>query len=188
MAQKQFRGRPENPKNKLTPRERRTEKWVPAFLSALAETGNVTEVCRLIGISRPTAYKRRSTNEEFAAAWDEAWELGLNSLEDEAIRRAAQGWEERVYQKGEYVGTVRKYSDLLLMFLLKANRPEKYRERTEIVVNSDELRQRLLEGRQRLALGPVDQLALPAPIEVNADAGVPVEDRQDRERADEPDQ
>ena len=33
-----------------------------------------------------------------------------------------------VYYKGEVVGTVKKYSDRLLIVLLKAHRPAKYRE------------------------------------------------------------
>jgi hypothetical protein len=34
-----------------------------------------------------------------------------------------------VFYQGEKVGTVQKYSDTLLIFLMKGVRPEKYRER-----------------------------------------------------------
>ena len=37
-----------------------------------------------------------------------------------------------MYYKGDEVGYVRKYSDSLTMFLLKAHRPDKYRERSEV--------------------------------------------------------
>ena len=36
------------------------------------------------------------------------------------------------WYKGKPGGTVREYSDILLIFLLKALRPEKYRERVDV--------------------------------------------------------
>ena len=44
------------------------------------------------------------------------------------VRRAFEGTDEPVYYKGEECGSVRKYSDTLAIFLLKAHAPEKYRE------------------------------------------------------------
>ena len=47
-------------------------------------------------------------------------------------RRAVEGVEEPVgWYKGEAGGVVRKYSDTLLIFLLKGRKPEMYRERYE---------------------------------------------------------
>ena len=44
-----------------------------------------------------------------------------------------EGWEEPVgWYKGEAGGTVRRFSDTLLIFLLKGAAPEKYRERLEV--------------------------------------------------------
>ena len=40
--------------------------------------------------------------------------------------------EEPVYYQGEVVGQVQRYSDTLLMFLLKGRRPEKFKDRTEL--------------------------------------------------------
>ena len=45
----------------------------------------------------------------------------------EARRRALEGVEEVRYFKGEPIGTIRRYSDTLLMFLLRAYRPATYR-------------------------------------------------------------
>ena len=73
-----------------------------AFLEALAHSGNVTEACEQSGLSRATAYR---------------------------LRRATQGVEEQVFYGGERVGTQRKYSDALLQFLLRARRPEQFRDR-----------------------------------------------------------
>ena len=55
--------------------------------------------------------------------------MGTDALEDEALRRAFHGSERPVFQGKELVGYVRDYSDTLLIFMLKARRPEKYRER-----------------------------------------------------------
>lgn len=83
------------------------------FLACLSEYGNVSEACRKAGISRFTAYKYRHADPLFAQQWAAAAELGLDGLEDMARARAY---------------TV---SDTLAIFLLKAGRPEKYRERIE---------------------------------------------------------
>lgn len=104
-----------------------------AFIAALTESGNVTKSCQMVGIGRMTAYDWRREDPDFAAAWDAALEVGIDGLEDEANRRGHDGWDEPVFFQGQEVGVVRKYSDALLLALLKANRPEKYRERRETV-------------------------------------------------------
>lgn len=54
------------------------------------------------------------------------------SLETEAHRRAVIGVDKPVYYQGEVVGEIREFSDGLLTLLLKANLPDKYRERIDI--------------------------------------------------------
>lgn len=44
----------------------------------------------------------------------------------EAFRRAVEGIGEDRFFKGDVVGRVTRYSDRLLMFLLKARRPERF--------------------------------------------------------------
>lgn len=107
---------------KLTPEK------LTAFCAALAETCNVGRACNAVGISRFTAYKWRKADADFAEGWDEAMKAGLLALEDEAHRRAFEGVDEPVFYKGDECGTVRKYSDTLTIFLLKAHDPDKYRE------------------------------------------------------------
>jgi hypothetical protein len=109
----------------------RTPEKATAFLSVLAETCNVGKACYGAGIGRVSAYEWRRDDPEFAAAWDEAMRIGVSALEDEAHRRGFEGNEEPVFHLGVQAGTVRKYSDTLAIFLLKAHDPEKYRERTE---------------------------------------------------------
>lgn len=112
------------------PRTRRAPKrdWPATFLETFAATGNVKESAAAAGVGRRTVYDRRSNDATFAAAWDDAEQESHDRLEREAFRRAAEGVEKPVFQGGKLVGTVCEYSDTLLIFLLKARRPEKYRD------------------------------------------------------------
>lgn len=60
---------------------------------------------------------------------DEAIEQGSDILEAEAWRRAVEGVEEPVYQGGKEVGRIQRYSDTLMVLLLKGHKPQKFRER-----------------------------------------------------------
>jgi hypothetical protein len=104
-----------------------------AFLRAYAETGNVSRAAELAGISRATVYTRQWLDDaEFQAAKAEAMEMAADRLEQEAWRRAVEGVDEPVgWFRGEPGGTVKRYSDTLLIFMLKGTRPEKFRERYE---------------------------------------------------------
>jgi hypothetical protein len=99
------------------------------FLEQFAELGSVTQVCTKLGIVRRTIYHWKQTDPEFAELFKEAEAMGLQALEDEAHRRAVLGVERPVYQGGKKVGTVQEYSDTLLIVLLKARAPHKYKER-----------------------------------------------------------
>lgn len=113
-------------------RATRTPKKQEAFLAALAQRGNVSEACQAAGIGRRTVYQWRDADKDFAAAWDGALDEAADTMEREAFRRAVEGTEKPVFQQGQEVGRIREYSDTLLIFLLKAARPEKYRERQQI--------------------------------------------------------
>lgn len=86
------------------------DEWRPVFVEALRNSANVRAACKAAGVSREAAYKSRRRSSAFAKAWNEALEDAVDMLEAIAIDRA------------------RKQSDLLLIFLLKAHRPAKYRE------------------------------------------------------------
>lgn len=107
-------------------------RWEKRFLTELEETANVSGSAKTAGITRQTAYDYRRDNVEFAAKWDRAIEIGIATLEDEAIRRARDGVDEPIYQRGEYMGTVKKYSDTLLIFMLKTRKPKVYNPPQEI--------------------------------------------------------
>ncbi len=110
-------------------RTKRTPKKVEAFLDGLSAGLSVTGACEQAVIGRRTVYEWREQDPDFAANWDAALEAGTDILEDEARRRAVEGVEEPVFYQGKPVGQVRKYSDVLLIFLLKGRRPEKFKDR-----------------------------------------------------------
>ena len=123
-----------------------------SFLDALAGGDSVTGACLAAGLRRRTAYQWRADDPDFATAWEEAIEAGTDLLEDEARRRAVEGVEHPLMYQGRQVATVRKHSDALLMFLLKARRPEVFRERVDMRQGVDtELAQLMkeIDGRSR---------------------------------------
>lgn len=99
------------------------------FLHYLAFSGSVTYASGRAGIERRTLYRRKADDEAFAAQWEEALQLGIDRLQDDAMRRALHGTERAVFRNGQRVGSVQQYDNRLLQFLLKAHRPEVYSER-----------------------------------------------------------
>jgi hypothetical protein len=110
----------------------RTTDWRPSFLDHLSQYGNVGAACKHAVISRSQVYALRKADAVFAAAWNEALELACDAIEAEARRRAESGTEEAVYWRGKRVATELRYSDSLLMFLLRAHRPEKFGDKFKV--------------------------------------------------------
>jgi hypothetical protein len=106
--------------------------WRERFLEALAATCNVTVACKVAGVDRTTVYMHKEKDPEFDAAWQKALETAIELMEAEMHRRAFEGTLRPVFQGGELAGVVTEYSDTLAIFLAKAHRPEKYRERISV--------------------------------------------------------
>jgi hypothetical protein len=84
-------------------------------------------------LHRRTFYKVRDRDERFAQAWDEAFELGTEMLEDELRRRALDGWHEDTFDgDGKLTRRVHRFSSNDLLTMLKARRPELYRENARV--------------------------------------------------------
>lgn len=92
--------------------------WREVFLATLADTGNVRASCLRAQISSVVAYEHKTADADFRAQWDEALENATDLLEFEARRRA-------LGQK-DLDPTKVPASDTLMIFLLKAHRPEKF--------------------------------------------------------------
>ena len=149
----------------------RTAKNRKRFLAAIAESGNITIACEAARLSRAAVYQWRADDPSFAAEWDAALERGLDSLEDELMRRAKDGNLRPVFQGGELVGHVREYSDTLGIFLLKSRRRHIYGDRQiidqrislEHQVEQMSLEQRKARLAELLALADANAAALEAP-------------------------
>lgn len=111
-----------------------TEHGKKRFLDAFAKCGNVSEAARQARIRRPNVYDWQEHDPAFLLAYREAEIASKAVVEMEIRRRAVVGWNEPVYQGGVKVGTVRKFSDLLLIFLAKRLMPE-YRDKVTVDVN-----------------------------------------------------
>lgn len=107
----------------------RTARRRARFLQVLSECALVSCAVAAAGAARGSFYNWRYDDPQFADDWDRALDEGIALLEDEAIRRARDGVTIPVFYAGEEVGAIRRPSDALLMFLLRAHRPERYRER-----------------------------------------------------------
>ena len=106
-----------------------TDRVKAKFIAALTRTANVSQAARAAQISRKTAYARRASDAAFAEQWKEALETACDALEAEAWRRAVEGVDDPVYYQGQKTGTRKVYSTRLMELLLKAHRPQKYKER-----------------------------------------------------------
>jgi hypothetical protein len=103
-----------------------------AWLEAFEKRGTVVAACKTAGVGRTTAYEWRQKDEAFALAWADIEEATTEAMEREAFRRGVEGTVEPLVSAGKHVTDVKKYSDTLLIFMLKARRPEKYRDNIKV--------------------------------------------------------
>lgn len=80
------------------------------FLEKISQGYSIRASCLYAGVPRKTITWYRKNDPEFRQDYEEAVEAGTEVLEDRARKRAME------------------QSDTLMIFLLKARRPDKYRE------------------------------------------------------------
>jgi hypothetical protein len=95
----------------------RIKQWHGAFLRSLARTPSVTIAARAAGVSTRACYKARDADPAFAEAWADAVNKSVDVLEDAVYQRAL------------------KEDSQLAMFVLKAFRPERYRETSKLEID-----------------------------------------------------
>jgi hypothetical protein len=131
-AKQKAKPRPPKPKARQAAQTGRpplgTVDWTEAFLEGIQGGMNVRDAATAARVNGATPYRRRDEDEAFRLAWEHADRIGTQALEAEAGRRAYHGTLKPVYYMGEECGQIREYSDTLLMFLLRARRPKKYRD------------------------------------------------------------
>jgi hypothetical protein len=97
------------------------------FLEEYARLGVIVRAAEAAGLKPNTIAKYRESDPKFEEAFEYAQQLYNGILETETYRRAVEGVDKPVFQKGGQVGVVREYSDVLLKMLMQANMP-KYRD------------------------------------------------------------
>lgn len=137
-------GKPVRPSG--TPVNARETGWKLTFLRALGKLGVVSYACSVAKVGRRTVYRHYESDPVFAAGWEAALERATDKMEREAIRRATKGTSKPVFYKGDQCGSIQEYSDTLLIFMLKAWRPEKYRESFDY----DKLAEAMLKAQGQL--------------------------------------
>lgn len=88
-----------------------------AFLFAYARCLQIKASATIAKVDHQLHYYWKQHDAVYAVAFEEAKAMGIEALEDEAIRRATH---------------IKQPSDTLLIFLLKGAMPAKYRERHEV--------------------------------------------------------
>jgi hypothetical protein len=102
------------------------------YLAGYSVDCTLTAGMKAAGVNNHTVYQWREHDDAFVLRENELRAELADRLEGEAIRRAYNGFDRPVYQRGELVGYERVYSDMLLKLMLTALKPEKYRERVDV--------------------------------------------------------
>ncbi len=100
-----------------------------AFLDQFEKCANATKACRLAKVSRSSLYHVWMNDADFKKAYEASQRIAAKVLEDEMVRRAHEGVVRPIYQGGKKVGSVREYSDTLMIVLAKAHDPERFKDR-----------------------------------------------------------
>ena len=146
MIQKAIKNQPKDKRKKRIYSRKLPKGWEKVFFDTLRECANVRHSADTAKISVPTVYKYKNSNKKiildgveisFLDAWENALDEAVQVLEMEARRRALRGVKKPIFQGGMLCGHEIKYSDTLLIFLLKAHKPHFYRERVDHTVQVD---------------------------------------------------
>lgn len=107
------------------------------FLAALARSGNVISAAIAAHLDRAALEEARRTDRAFANEWDMAEATAAHKLEDEAWRRAVEGVPEPLISEGKVVRdddgrplSIQRYSDALLIEMLRMYRLPKFRRKS----------------------------------------------------------
>ena len=159
-----------------------------AFLEGFRMNGIVLAGCRVSGVSRRSinywmTHSAENPSDENYCLPDEhgvmvpfhewvrlAGEAAADAAEEECYRRAVSGVDEDVFYQGVKVATIKRRSDLLLIFLLKRLKPE-FRDNFKMevahtgTINIDSARRRLAEKLEAVLERSVIDVT-PAPLAI----------------------
>ncbi len=92
-----------------------------AFLNAYGECGVLYRAAEAANVCMSTINYHRKKDSTLEEDMEVARQNFVGRLEQEANRRAVEGWDEPVFYKGETQGYVRKFSDRLLELQLRSH-------------------------------------------------------------------
>jgi hypothetical protein len=122
--------KPATPAKPLSPQQAKTR-----FLEVLAEYGSVSRAAKGAGVSRSKVHRWLEDDEVFGFAYNQSLAAATEGLEEVARERAVRGAriERQIWRAGRLIETVVEYrpSDTALITLLKAQKPDVYRERVD---------------------------------------------------------
>ena len=98
------------------------------FLEAYARCGVITEAAEIANIAREQHYSWLRDDPQYKADFEHAQQRAADSLESELFRRVREGVEEQVEDFDGKTKVTRRFSDTLLIFAMKGQKPEKYRD------------------------------------------------------------
>lgn len=139
-----------------------------AFLIAFAVTANVSRACAAAGVARSTVYAWKAAEgpagDRYRVAFTRARQVAGDVLEAQAWKLAVEGTLRPIVSKGEVVTYVREYEPSVLLRLLEAHRPRRYRPRVGLEHDiAPGFAERLKAARARAAAGrPAPAVTAPA--------------------------
>ena len=119
---------------------------ISAFLAAIQLTPDITLAAKAAGVNRSAHYQAMKRDPDYRAAFEEAYLIGVEALEDAVVRRVQRGVKRLKFYHGSPVTMhtdpndpesplvyvyERDYSDGLASLVLKAKKPLEYKDRVE---------------------------------------------------------
>lgn len=104
--------------------------WTEEFLRQLEITGLPATAAKRAGTTLKQVEEWRAKSIEFNDEYNARLELNIDELEATARDRAINGWEEPVFYKGAECGSITKFDNGLLKWLIEGNR-ERYSPRVK---------------------------------------------------------
>jgi hypothetical protein len=130
--------------------------WMENWLDQYKKYRTIGATCMAMNLGRSTVHRWLKRSKEFKKRFVSLRHWRADNLEATAFQ-LADGYQEPVFQGGQQVGMVKKYPIALIIFLLKANKSEKYHlEKKEAEVNAEHsaarAREALREMRETIPL------------------------------------
>lgn len=141
----------------------KTERNKAKFLRAFVLTRSVTAACKKASIGRTQAYQWRKNDADLREAWLAIEEEFIDDLEDSALKRATEGWDEPIMHNGKQVGTKRVYSPALTIFMLKMRRRKRYLE-SQV---GGEIEAEAKDGKLKVRFAPIRSNGEPKPEDMD---------------------